>query len=63
MTFHHMAAVMMSQRLLSRGVIEHRDVAALARTIRTDQHAEMFQMRTWLRQWFGMPAAVAERLR
>ncbi|WP_167289017.1 DUF305 domain-containing protein [Nocardioides seonyuensis] len=53
MTRHHMAAVMMSQRLLARGLAEHDEVAALARTIRSEQHDEIFQMRRWLRDWFG----------
>lgn len=49
---HHMAAVMMSQHLLWRGT-EHEEVAALARTIRDDQRAEIVQMRRWLTRWFG----------
>lgn len=53
MTMHHMAAVMMSQQMLLGGVAEHREVASLARTIRGEQHAEMFQMQAWLWQWFG----------
>jgi uncharacterized protein (DUF305 family) len=40
MVGHHMSAVMMSQQLL-------------ARTIRDDQHAEIFKMRRWLRTWYG----------
>ena len=53
MTMHHMAAVMMSQQALARGVIEHPEVAVLARSIRYEQHAELFQMQRWLGQWFG----------
>ncbi|WP_197048593.1 DUF305 domain-containing protein [Streptosporangium roseum] len=50
---HHMGAIMMSQQLLMRGRAEHEQVAAFARTVRDDQHAEMFQMRQWLADWFG----------
>jgi uncharacterized protein (DUF305 family) len=52
MTWHHMAAVMMSQQLLARGLAEHPQVNTLARSIRDDQHAEIFQMRSWLNRWF-----------
>lgn len=51
---HHMAAVMMSQQLLVRGLAEHRVVNELARSIRDDQHAEIFQMQRWLADWFGV---------
>jgi uncharacterized protein (DUF305 family) len=51
MVHHHMMAVMMSQQLLWRGV-EHDDVADLARSIRDEQRAEIFQMQRWLDQWF-----------
>ena len=47
---HHMVAVMMSQHLLWRGA-DHEKVAALARSIRDDQHAEIIQMQRWLAQW------------
>jgi uncharacterized protein (DUF305 family) len=53
MIVHHMAAVMMSQRLLAGGAVDHPEVAALAQTIRDEQHAEMLQMRRWLVAWFG----------
>lgn len=49
---HHMAAVMMSQQLLVRGLAEHPEVNRLAVTIRNDQHAEIFQMMRWLRTWY-----------
>lgn len=42
---HHMAAVMMSQQLLVRGLAEHDEVADLARTIRDDQVDEIRWMR------------------
>lgn len=45
---HHMAAVMMSQQLLMRGLHEHTEVADLARTIREEQMDEIMWMRsTW----------------
>jgi uncharacterized protein (DUF305 family) len=50
---HHMAAVMMSERLLAHGSVEHPQVEALAQTIRDDQHAEIFQMQRWLTAWYG----------
>jgi uncharacterized protein (DUF305 family) len=52
---HHMAAVMMSQQLLVRGLAEHPEVNRLALTIRNDQHAEIFQMMRWLRTWYHQP--------
>lgn len=52
MVGHHMAAVMMSRQLLVRGLAEHPQVNRLARTIRNDQHAEIFQMMRWLRTWY-----------
>lgn len=45
---HHMAAVMMAQQLLVRGLAEHDEVADLARTIRTDQMREIRWMRARL---------------
>ncbi len=50
---HHMMAVMLSQQLLVSGIAEHEDVAALARTIRDDQRAEIWLMIRWSRAWFG----------
>ncbi len=54
MTWHHMAAVMMSQQLLARGLAAHQQVNTLARSIRDDQHAEIFQMRRWLNRWYDV---------
>jgi uncharacterized protein (DUF305 family) len=54
MIWHHMAAVMASQQLLTRGVAEHGQVEALAESIRDEQHAEIFKMQQWLRDWFGL---------
>jgi uncharacterized protein (DUF305 family) len=50
---HHMAAVMMSQQVLMRGLADHEQVEALAVTIRDEQHREILQMQQWLRDWFG----------
>jgi len=57
---HHMAAVMMSQQLLVRGLAEHDEVADLARTIRTDQMREIRWMRARLGAdgWPGCPAGI-----
>lgn len=51
---HHMKAVMMSRQLVMRGAADHDEVEALAETICDEQHAEIFQMRQWLRDWFGV---------
>jgi uncharacterized protein (DUF305 family) len=53
MVGHHMAAVMMSQQLLAGDLAEHPDVVPFAEQIRDGQHAEIFQMRGWLSDWFG----------
>jgi uncharacterized protein (DUF305 family) len=45
---HHMAAVMMSQQLLVRGLDVHDEVTELARTIRNDQMREIRWMRARL---------------
>ncbi|MFF5213108.1 DUF305 domain-containing protein [Streptosporangium sp. NPDC000396] len=55
---HHMAAMMMSQRLLARGLAEHGEVASFARAVRDTQRAQTFRMQQWLASWFdgeGMP--------
>lgn len=54
MVGHHMAAVMMSQRLLVHGTAEHDEVAELARTIRTEQVREIRWMSERLSTWFGV---------
>ena len=53
MVRHHMGAVMMSQQLLMRGGADHEQVELLAKTIRDEQRAEIFQMQRWLQAWFG----------
>jgi uncharacterized protein (DUF305 family) len=52
MIWHHMAAVMMSQQVLSRGLAQHSEVNTLARSIRDAQHAEIFRMSHWLDRWY-----------
>lgn len=53
---HHMMAVMMSQHLLGSRASTHEEVADLARQISAEQRAEIRQMRSWLRAWFGQRA-------
>ena len=50
---HHMAAVMMSQQLVTGGLAEHPEVVPFAQQIRDSQHTEIFQMSGWLTDWFG----------
>lgn len=52
MIFHHMQAVMTSQQLLSRGLAEQEEVAALAENIINTQREEIFMMRDWLASWY-----------
>ncbi len=52
MIFHHMSAVMMSQQLIVKGMAEHKEVYELAKSIRTNQRNEIFQMREWLDTWY-----------
>lgn len=54
MIMHHMMAVRDSQMLLTQGLAEHDEVAALARSIVTEQLTEIDQMRGWLVDWFGV---------
>lgn len=53
---HHMAAVMMSQHLLSASLADHAEVEPFAQTIRDSQRAEIMTMRGWLSDWFGASA-------
>jgi uncharacterized protein (DUF305 family) len=50
---HHMAAVMMSQQLLTAGLADHVEVEPFAQTIRDSQRAEIMMMHGWLSDWFG----------
>jgi uncharacterized protein (DUF305 family) len=54
MIMHHMGAVMMSQMLLNRNLVQHQPVRPFAQQIATSQRQEIGQMRTWLRSWFGV---------
>lgn len=53
MIMHHMGAVMMSQMLLNRNLVQHPPVRPFAQQIASSQRQEMVQMRSWLRNWFG----------
>lgn len=48
---HHRMALMMSNMVLVHG--EQADLRTLAQTIITGQSAEIEQMQTWYRQWYG----------
>jgi len=50
---HHMAAVMMSQQVLSFNLADNDEVRPFAETIRDTQRAEIMQMAGWLNEWFG----------
>ena len=50
---HHMAAVMMSQELISADLADHPEVEPFAQTIRDTQRAEIMTMHGWLGEWFG----------
>lgn len=51
---HHMAAVMMSQHLLVRGLADHDEVKALAVSVRDEQHTEIVWMQRALATWFNV---------
>jgi uncharacterized protein (DUF305 family) len=53
---HHMAAVMMSQQLLTRDLAVHPELEPFARGIRDTQRAEIMRMHGWLADWFGESA-------
>ena len=50
---HHMAAVMMSQQLLSQVETEHAEIEGLAASIRATQTTEIRQMSLWMNEWFN----------
>lgn len=50
---HHMAAVMMSQQLLTASLADHAEVEPFAQSIRDSQRAEIMTMHGWLSDWFG----------
>lgn len=53
---HHMAAVMLSQQVLARGLAEHDPLVQFATTVRNVQHTEIATMAAWLADWFGASA-------
>ena len=60
---HHMAAIMMSQQLINRGLAEHEEVEILARSIRDSQRNEIHLMMQWLASWNNeAPIAVGRNL-
>ena len=60
---HHMAAIMMSQQLINRGLAEHEEVEILAISIRDSQRNEIHMMMQWLASWDnGAPIAVGRNL-
>jgi uncharacterized protein (DUF305 family) len=54
MIMHHMGAVMMSQRLVNHGLVEHQPVRPFAQTIANTQRQEIWQMQAWLQDWYGV---------
>ena len=61
MVHHHMMAVMMAQQLLVGRAGTHEEVTDLARRISEEQRAEIAQMRTWQREWFGERGSMMSR--
>ena len=60
MVMHHEGAVMMSQMLLNRNLVEHQAVRPFAEAIATTQQQEISQMQTWLKSWFGVAETMPE---
>ncbi|MGM0653099.1 MAG: DUF305 domain-containing protein, partial [Bacillota bacterium] len=58
---HHMAAIMMSQQLINRGLAEHEEVEILARSIRANQQNEIQTMMRWLASWDNDSPIAARR--
>ncbi|MBW4485670.1 MAG: DUF305 domain-containing protein [Tildeniella torsiva UHER 1998/13D] len=54
MIMHHMGAVMMSQRLVNLGLVEHQAVQPFAQNIADTQRQEIWQMQAWLQDWYGV---------
>jgi uncharacterized protein (DUF305 family) len=54
MIMHHMGAVMMSQRLVNHGLVEHSEVQPFAQNIAHTQRQEIWQMQAWLQDWYGI---------
>lgn len=61
---HHMGAIMMSQQLVNHGLVEHQSVQPFAQNIANTQRQEIWQMQTWLQDWYGtsgMPGPMHQR--
>lgn len=56
---HQMATLMLAKQLPADGPRQHKEVAALARTVRDEQRAELARMRQHLTDWFGADADLA----
>lgn len=54
MIMHHMGAVMMSQRLVNLGLVDHQPVQPFAQNIANTQRQEIWQMQAWLQDWYGV---------
>lgn len=54
MIWHHMGAVMMSQMLINHGLVQHNPVRPFALNIANTQRQEIWQMRDWLQDWYGV---------
>lgn len=52
MNMHHAMAVMMAQPVAANA--QHQELKNLAQAIIADQTREIAQMRTWLRDWYGV---------
>jgi uncharacterized protein (DUF305 family) len=59
MIMHHMGAVMMSQRLVNHGLVEHQNLRPFARNIASTQRQEIGQMRRWLQNWYSASGRMA----
>ncbi|MFM7326487.1 MAG: DUF305 domain-containing protein [Nodosilinea sp.] len=54
MIMHHREAVMMAYHLVNYGLVQHQAVQPFAQNIANTQRQEIFQMQTWLQDWFGV---------
>lgn len=61
MIMHHMGAVMMSRRLVNHGLVEHQAVRPFAQNIASTQRQEIWQMQTWLQDWYGVSGTPGDR--
>ncbi|NJO72613.1 MAG: DUF305 domain-containing protein [Leptolyngbyaceae cyanobacterium RM1_406_9] len=61
MIIHHHMAVMMSRMLIHHGLVEHEAVYPFAEQIATSQMNEIYQMQSWLHEWFGATGMMYRR--